>query len=89
MKSCLRITAVVLLLGSLGLWWATGANRGWTKTSVPHKMTDEVTGIEAVTYEKKFVPGVELLGLAAAISAMLAGVSFLFQNKKPGNLTDR
>ena len=85
MKSGLRIAAVLGLLGSIGIWWAAGANRGWTKTSVPHKATDEVTGIEAITYEKKFIPGVELLGMAVAISAVLAGASFLFRNKKPGN----
>jgi len=85
MKSGLRIAAVLLLLCSIGFWWAAGANRGWTKTSVPHRTTDEVTGIDAITYEKQFLPGVELLGVAVAISAVLAGASLLFRNKKPGN----
>ena len=85
MKSGLRLAALVLLLGSVAYWWAAGANRGWTKTSIPHKVTEEITGIESVTYEKKFVPGVEALGLAAGVSAILAGASLLVRNKRPGN----
>ena len=85
MKKLLQLLALLVVLAASVTWAAAGANRGWTKTSVPHKATDEVTGIEAITYEKKFIPGVELLGMAVAISAVLAGASFLFRNKKPGN----
>jgi len=84
MKAGLRIAAVLVLLGALGYWWAAGANRGWTKTSIPHKSTDEVTGIEGVTYEKRFVPGVDLLTAAAGCAVVLGGLSLLFRTKKPG-----
>lgn len=81
MKTTLRTLAAVLALGAVGLWLATGASRGWTKTSVPVKQLDAVTGIEGVTYEKRFVPGVDFLGGALCASAMVAGLSFLFRNQ--------
>ena len=81
MKSTLRLLAVGILLGAIGYWLATGANRGWTKTSVPIKTVDDVTGIEGVTYQKKFIPGVEFLAVAGAASVLCAGLSFLFRTK--------
>lgn len=85
MKRNLRIVALFLLLAAVGYWAATGANRGWTKTSVPTTIVDEVTGIEGVRYEKKFVPGVDFLAVAVIGAGVLAGASFLFRNKKAGN----
>lgn len=81
MKKFLRILAAILLLGSVALWLGTGANRGWTKTSIAKKTIDEVTGIEGVTYEKKFVPGVDFLGAAIFGAGILTGISFLFRTK--------
>lgn len=80
MKRILQILAAVVLLLGLGVWLATGANRGWTKTSVPKKTVDEITGIEAITYEQRFVPGVDFLGAALLGAGALGGVSFLFRN---------
>ena len=54
-------------------WLATGANRGWTKTSVPVKTLDEVAGIEGISYQKKFLPGVDFLGAAFGGAALLVG----------------
>jgi len=85
MKIGLRLLAAILLLGAVGCWLGTGASRGWTKTSVAKKTLDEVTGIEGVTYEKKFVPGLDFLGAAIFGAGVLAGTSFLFRNKKTGN----
>jgi hypothetical protein len=85
MKRILRLMALGFLLGAAGLWLATGAHQGWTKTSVPKKTVDEVTGLEGVTYEKKFVPGVDFLGGAAIAAGVLAAASFLFRNKKTEN----
>lgn len=81
MKSTLRLLAAILLLATIGFWAVTGANRGWTKTSVPQKVVDPVTGIEGVTYQKKFIPGVDFLAIITAASLALAGVSFLFRTK--------
>ena len=81
MKSAFRLLALAILLGAIGYWAATGANRGWTKTSVPIKTVDDVTGIEGVTYQKKFIPGVEFLAVAGAASVLCVGLSFLFRTK--------
>ena len=81
-KTILRILAVVLALGALGGWLGTGANRGWTKTSVPVKHTDEITGISVDEYQKRFVPGVDLLGVGLLGAGVLAGASFLFRKKQ-------
>jgi hypothetical protein len=69
--------ALVLLVTSLSWWLAAGAHRGWTQTSVPVKTLDEVTGIEGIDYQKRFVPGVDVLALAALVSGTLAGLSLL------------
>jgi hypothetical protein len=80
-KSALRLLALAILLAALGYWLALGANRGWTKTSVPIKTLDDVTGIEGVTYQKQFIPGVEFLAGAGAVSVLCIGLSFLFRTK--------
>jgi hypothetical protein len=46
------------------------------------KTLDPVTEIEGITYQKKFLPGVDFLGGAAAVAVALAGTSFFFRNKK-------
>jgi hypothetical protein len=81
-KKLLRAVAVMLILAAAGMWLATGANRGWTKTSVPVKRTDEVTGITVDDYQKRFVPGLDFLGVALLGSGILAGASFLFRTKQ-------
>jgi hypothetical protein len=81
MKKILRIIAAILAVGSIIFWAAAGANRGWTKTSIPKKIVDQVTGIEGVSYEKHFVPGVDFLGAALLGAGILTGASFLFRTK--------
>ena len=71
-----------MLLAAITLWLATGANRGWTRTTVPMKKTDEVTGITVDDYQKRFVPGVDFLGAALLGSAILTGASFLFRKSQ-------
>jgi hypothetical protein len=85
MSKTLRIVALVLALTAAGTWLATGGNRGWTKTSVPVRTVDEITGLEAVNYERRFVPGVDFLGAALLGASLLAGGSFLFRNKQNTN----
>ncbi len=76
MPCILRMIALAVALAALGAWSFTGANTGWTKTSVPVKAVDDVTGLESITYEKRFVPGVDFLGAALLASGVLAGASF-------------
>jgi hypothetical protein len=82
MKTILRILAVALLLIAAVTWGLTGTNRGWTKTSLPVKTVDEVTGIEGITYRDGFFPGIDFLGGAALGAATLAGISFFIGKRK-------
>jgi hypothetical protein len=82
MRRGLRILAVLLAVGALAFWAGKGANRGWTKNQVEKRTVDEITGIEAISYEKEFVPGVEFLGGALLGAGILAAVSFAFRDKR-------
>ena len=84
----LRILALVLLVAAVGVWLATGASRGWSKTSVPIKKTDEVTGITYDEYEERFVAGVDFLGAALVGAGALMVASFLFR-KKPTQISNQ
>lgn len=81
MKRTFRIIAAVLVVGAIAFWVAAGANRGWTKTRVPKKVVDEVTGLEGIQWQDKFVPGVDFLGAALLGAGFLAGVSFFVPAK--------
>ena len=63
-------------------WAMSGANRGWTKTSVPHTVKDPVTELDGVVYVNKFVPGVDILGAGLLISGLIAAVSFALPRKR-------
>jgi len=83
MRNTLRVLALLVILAAAVTWAVTGANRGWTKTSVPVKTLDPVTGIDGITYQPKFLPGVDFLGAAFGGAVLLGGVSFFF--RKPTN----
>jgi hypothetical protein len=87
MKRTLQTLALVVALGGVITWLATGDNRGWTKTSVAVKTLDEVTGIEGITYQKKFLPGVDFLGAAFGGAALLASASLFFRKPKTNQPT--
>lgn len=78
MKRIIQSLALLVAVGAVTLWAGTGAHGGWTKTSVPVKTLDEVTGIEGITYQKRFVPGVDFLGSALLSAAILAVLSLFF-----------
>ncbi|HEY5041317.1 MAG TPA: hypothetical protein VIK53_04885 [Verrucomicrobiae bacterium] len=82
MKRILQLLAVLVLVSAGIIWLATDANRGWTKTSVMVKTLDPVTGIEGISYEKKFLPGVDFLGASVVGAGVLAGISLFFRNQK-------
>jgi hypothetical protein len=85
MKKALKILSLAVVLAAAIIWLVTGANRGWTKTSVQVKTLDPVTGIEGITYQDKFLPGVDFLGAAAGLAVVLAGSSLFFSNKSKTN----
>lgn len=80
-RRMLQLIAMVVALGALILWLALGANRGWTKSERQVKALDEVTGIEGISYEKKFSPGVDFLFGAWAAGSLLACSALLFGRK--------
>ena len=90
MRRILQILGVLTVLGVAIAWLVTGANRGWTKTTVPVKTVDEVTGIEAIHYEDRFLPGLDFLGGAVIAGGLLTGASlFLSPSRKPRNNKNR
>jgi len=81
MKNALRLLALDAVVAASTWWLAAGANCGWTKTSMPVKTMDEVLGFEGISYEKRFVPGLDFLGGAMLGAGILAGASLLFRHK--------
>ena len=79
MKNGIRVTALLLALGILGFWFLRGADRGWTKTSVPVRRVDPITEIEVDDLKPHFVPGMDFLVGGLVIAGLLAGSSFFFQ----------
>jgi hypothetical protein len=79
-RTALRAAALVLLLSVLAYWVVKGAHRGWSQNRVPVSKTDEITGIVFTTYDDRFIPGVEVLGAAVALSAALAAASFFVRS---------
>ncbi|HEX4350590.1 MAG TPA: hypothetical protein VH251_09385 [Verrucomicrobiae bacterium] len=88
MRRSLQLLAALVILSAAITWAATGANRGWTKTSVPVKTLDPVTGIEAISYQPKFIAGVDFLGAAFGGAVLLAGASFIFRKPKTNQPTN-
>ena len=82
MRRALRIFAIILALAAAGCWLAAGANLGWTKTSVPLKTVDEVTGLDHIEWQKKFVPGIDFLGATLVAAGVVAGASFCSSRQK-------
>jgi hypothetical protein len=79
MRTKLRIAALLLALIVLAVWFFSGPNLGWSKTSVPHKMKDPVTELEVDVYENRFVPGVDFLGAGLGAAGLMAVGSFFFR----------
>jgi len=82
-RSILQSLSVIIIVSAAVVWFAFGANEGWTKTSKPVKTVDEVTGIDGITYEEGFFPGIDFFAAAVLLSGLLFSVRFLLpkQNK--------
>jgi len=77
----MRMAALLLFMTGLGLWLARGSHRGWTKTSVEVKSVDEITGLEGITYERRFVPGLDFLGAVTLGAGVLAAAALMIRKK--------
>jgi len=82
MTRALNVLAAMVVLSTAIIWFALGANRGWTKTSAPVKTVDEITGIEAITYEDRLQPGLDFLSGGIAVGGGLSGLAFLISVTK-------
>jgi hypothetical protein len=72
----LRGAGVLIALFVFCFWAAKGYHRGWSKNEVPLTQIDPITEIEFVTYEKRFVPGVDYLGAGIAFGALVFAATF-------------
>lgn len=79
-RRALRWLALAVLAVSIGFWAAKGARLGWSQNQVPVQGVDEITGLDYVRYEQRFVPGIEWVGGAAGLAAALFALSFLFRS---------
>ncbi len=77
-----RMLAAFLALFAFAFWAAAGWNKGWTKNQIAIPQTDEITGIEFITYQDHFAPGLELLSAAFFFSIALFGITFLRRKNK-------
>lgn len=82
MRNVLRAFALLLLLGTVGVWAGLGGTLGWTKNQIVERSTDPVTGIEFAEYRPGFVPGVEFLALGVG-GAVLIFAATLFVRVTP------
>ena len=83
LSNTLRGAALALLVGGGGLWVATGAHLGFTRTSIVTMKRDEVTGIDYPERRAGFIAGVEIpLGTAAG-AIVLALLSLAADRRRP------
>jgi hypothetical protein len=83
LANSLRGAALALLVGGMGVWLATGAQLGFTQTSVVTMKRDEITGIDYPERRPGFVAGIEFpLGTAGA-AIILALLSLAADRRNP------
>ena len=78
----LRLAALVIFVAVIAWWAASGRHTGWSRNQVPVTKTDEVTGIEYVEYQKRFVPGIDMIAVGAGLSSVLFAISFFIGKRK-------
>jgi hypothetical protein len=81
MRLGFRLAGLGLLALGAALWFFGGPNLGWTKTTVPVEQIEEVTKLKQITWEKRFVPGVDFLGATVLLAGACGGLSFFFPKK--------
>lgn len=80
LRRLFRLATAALLIGCVGFWAAKGAHLGWSQNQVPIKEVDEVTGLDYVRYEDRFVPGIEWLAGSVGLATALFAASFIFRS---------
>jgi len=77
MRNAVRAFALLVLLGTGMFWFSLGGTLGWTKTSVEVITVDPITEIEAVSYEDRLVPGVEVLAVGVGAAVFLFAATLI------------
>src|SRR5690242_4523913 len=85
-RKILGTASAGLALASFLVWLVPGAHRGWTKTSVPIPHKDPVTDQDYVVWEKRFVPGVDLLAVGLGTALVLFVVSLFLSKPKTNSI---
>ncbi len=85
MRTALRLIALFIALMTLALWFFGGPNTGWTRTNEMVKAVDPVTGLEAITWETRFLPGLDFLGAGLFGATVLCGASLLVRKPTPSD----
>ena len=80
-RRSLRWTSLAIVCAAIGFWAGKGAHTGWSMHRVPINQVDEITGIAFVTYEDRFVPGIEWLGGGLGLAVLVFAVSFFFRSQ--------
>lgn len=73
----LRGFGIILALGVFCYWFAAGQNTGWTKDKIEVHQIDEITGIEYITYQNHFLPGIEFLVIGIGFGLCLSTITFI------------
>jgi len=73
----LRGAGAFLMLYIFCVWAAKGYHQGWSQNQVPVKQVDPITEIEFVTYEKRFVPGLDYLVGGLIAGTVIFSATFL------------
>ncbi|MCX6938782.1 MAG: hypothetical protein NTU80_12995 [Verrucomicrobia bacterium] len=79
----LRGAGIILALFVICFWAAKGYHRGWSQNEVPVKQVDPITELAYVTYEKRFVPGIEFLGGGIFAGLAIFSVTFFHRRSHP------
>lgn len=77
MKIVLRTALLIGITVLAGFWFLSGANMGWTKTSVATMQIDPITEISYPVWRNQFVPGVDFLGAGVTILLLLFALTYL------------
>jgi hypothetical protein len=77
MKIVLRTALLISIVGIAGFWFLSGANTGWTKTSVATIAVDPITEISYPVWQNQFVPGVDFLTAGVTILLIIFALTYL------------
>jgi len=76
-RRVLQLAAALVFVAALGLWAATGAHRGWTRTQITEMHRDEITGLDYPVTRDSLVAGIDVVAAGSGLAVVLLGASLL------------